>query len=64
MANESKCYFIVVKGPELLSKWIGESEKGVWEIFRKARIASPLIIFFDKMMPWSQNGGVMKVCPV
>ncbi|TAJ44687.1 CDC48 family AAA ATPase [Methanofollis fontis] len=48
-ANESECNFISVKGPELLSKWVGESEKGVREIFRKARQASPSIIFFDEI---------------
>ena len=41
--------FISVKGPELLSKWVGESEKGVREIFRKARQAAPCIIFFDEI---------------
>jgi len=49
VANESECNFIAVKGPELLSKWVGESEKGVREIFRKARQASPAIIFFDEI---------------
>jgi transitional endoplasmic reticulum ATPase len=49
VANESECNFIAVKGPELLSKWVGESEKGVREIFRKARQASPSIIFFDEI---------------
>ncbi|HEX5977186.1 MAG TPA: AAA family ATPase, partial [Nitrososphaeraceae archaeon] len=46
-ANESEANFISIKGPELLSKWVGESEKGVREIFRKARQAAPCIIFFD-----------------
>ena len=49
VANESECNFIAVKGPELLSKWVGESERGVREIFRKARQASPSIIFFDEI---------------
>jgi len=49
VANESECNFISVKGPELLSKWVGESEKGVRDIFRKARQASPAIIFFDEV---------------
>jgi len=49
VANESECNFISVKGPELLSKWVGESEKGIREIFRKARQASPSIIFFDEI---------------
>jgi len=41
--------FISIKGPELLSKWVGESEKGVREVFRKARQAAPCIIFFDEI---------------
>jgi len=41
--------FISVKGAELLSKWVGESEKGIREIFRKARQAAPCIIFFDEI---------------
>jgi transitional endoplasmic reticulum ATPase len=49
VANESECNFISIKGPELLSKWVGESEKGVREIFRKARQAAPSIIFFDEV---------------
>ncbi|WP_298665865.1 CDC48 family AAA ATPase [uncultured Methanofollis sp.] len=48
-ANESECNFISVKGPELLSKWVGESEKGVRQIFRKARQAAPSIVFFDEI---------------
>src|ERR671911_1043540 len=48
-ANESEANFISIKGPELLSKWIGESEKGVREVFRKARQAAPCIIFFDEV---------------
>jgi transitional endoplasmic reticulum ATPase len=49
VANESEANFISVRGPELLSKWVGESEKGVREIFRKARTAAPCIIFFDEI---------------
>ncbi len=49
VANESESNFISIKGPELLSKWVGESEKGVREVFRKARQASPCIIFFDEI---------------
>lgn len=49
VASESGVNFISVKGPELLSKWIGESEKGIREIFRKARLASPCIVFFDEI---------------
>lgn len=49
VANESECNFISVKGPELMSKLVGESEKGIREIFRKARLAAPSIIFFDEI---------------
>jgi len=49
IANESKVNFISVKGPALLSKYVGESEQGVREVFRKARQASPCIIFFDEI---------------
>ncbi|KUG20090.1 MAG: CDC48 family AAA ATPase [Methanomicrobiaceae archaeon] len=49
VANESESNFISVKGPELLSKWVGESEKGVRQVFRRARQASPSIIFFDEI---------------
>jgi transitional endoplasmic reticulum ATPase len=48
-AHESEANFISIKGPELLSKWVGESEKGVREIFRKARGAAPCIVFFDEI---------------
>jgi len=49
VANESEANFISVKGPELLSKWVGESEKAVREIFKKARQTAPTIIFFDEI---------------
>jgi len=49
VANESEANFISVKGPELLSKWVGESESGVREIFRKARQAAPTVVFFDEI---------------
>src|SRR3989338_919489 len=45
VASESQSNFILIKGPELLSKWVGESEKAVREIFKKARQTSPTIIF-------------------
>jgi transitional endoplasmic reticulum ATPase len=48
LAHESEVNFISVKGPELMSKYIGESEKGVREVFRKAKQASPCILFFDE----------------
>jgi len=49
LAHESEVNFISVKGPEFLSKWVGESEKAVRETFRKARSAAPCIIFFDEI---------------
>ena len=49
VATESEANFIGVKGPELMSKWVGESEKGIREIFRKARQAAPCVIFFDEI---------------
>ncbi|MDR3222157.1 MAG: CDC48 family AAA ATPase [Methanobrevibacter sp.] len=49
VANESEANFIAIKGPELLSKWVGDSEKGVREVFRKARQTAPTVIFFDEI---------------
>jgi len=49
VATESEANFISIKGPQLLSKWVGESEKGVRETFRKAKMAAPAIIFFDEI---------------
>ncbi len=49
VATTSESNFISIKGPELLSKWVGESEKGVREVFRKARQAAPCIVFFDEI---------------
>jgi transitional endoplasmic reticulum ATPase len=49
VATESEANFISVRGPELLSKWVGESERAVREVFRRARQASPCIIFFDEV---------------
>ncbi|MDR3473954.1 MAG: CDC48 family AAA ATPase [Devosia sp.] len=49
LAGETEANFIAVKGPQLLSMWTGESERGVREVFRKARQATPCIIFFDEI---------------
>ncbi len=49
VATESEANFIAVRGSELISKWVGESEKGLREVFRKARQAAPTIIFFDEI---------------
>ena len=59
VATESEANFISVKGPELISKWVGESEKAIREIFRKARTAAPSIIFFDEIdaIAPSRGGG-------
>ena len=58
LANESKVNFLSVKGPELFSKWVGESEKAVRDLFRKARQVSPAIVFFDEIDALgSERGG-------
>lgn len=60
IATLNKANFISVKGPELLSKWVGESEKSLREIFKKARQAAPCIIFFDEIdsiVPVRGKGG-------
>src|SRR3990172_4354327 len=49
VATESEANFVSVRGPELLSKWVGESGRGIREIFRRARQASPCVIFFDEI---------------
>ncbi|MDO5843794.1 MAG: CDC48 family AAA ATPase [Methanocorpusculum sp.] len=49
VANESGANFIAVKGPQLLSKWVGESEKAVRDMFKKARQVAPSVIFFDEI---------------
>lgn len=49
VASESEANFISIKGPELLSKWVGESEQGVREVFRKAKQTAPTVIFFDEI---------------
>ncbi|MCY0849285.1 CDC48 family AAA ATPase [Sulfuracidifex metallicus] len=49
VATESGANFIAVRGPEVLSKWVGESEKAIREIFRKARMYAPAVIFFDEI---------------
>ncbi|NVM28620.1 MAG: CDC48 family AAA ATPase [Candidatus Helarchaeota archaeon] len=49
IATESEANFISIKGPEVLSKWVGESEKAIREVFRKARTAAPAIVFFDEI---------------
>ena len=49
LATETGANMILVRGPEILSKWIGESEKAVREIFRKAKAAAPCVVIFDEL---------------
>jgi len=49
VATQSEANFISVRGPELLSKWVGESERGIREIFKRARQSAPCVIFFDEI---------------
>jgi SpoVK/Ycf46/Vps4 family AAA+-type ATPase len=49
LATEGNMNFLAVKGPELLSKWLGESERALASLFRRARLASPCVIFFDEI---------------
>ncbi|HID09575.1 TPA: AAA family ATPase, partial [Candidatus Micrarchaeota archaeon] len=49
VANEANANFIAIKGPEILSKWVGESEKAVRQIFRRAKLLAPAIVFFDEI---------------
>jgi transitional endoplasmic reticulum ATPase len=49
LANQCEASFISIKGPELLSKWVGESEKGIREVFRRAKQAAPCLVFFDEI---------------
>ncbi|HYY65768.1 MAG TPA: AAA family ATPase, partial [Nitrososphaeraceae archaeon] len=60
VATESEANFISIKGPELISKWVGESERGIREIFRRARQAAPCVIFFDEIdsIAPTRGGGI------
>lgn len=57
IATEANANFISIKGPELISKWVGESEKHVREIFKKAKQVAPAIIFFDEFDSISKHRG-------
>ncbi|MFH0970238.1 MAG: AAA family ATPase, partial [Candidatus Diapherotrites archaeon] len=60
IATESQANFISIKGPELISKWVGESEKGIRQVFKKARQVAPVIVFFDEIDAIaSVRGGTM-----
>jgi transitional endoplasmic reticulum ATPase len=64
VASQTQVNFISVKGPSLLSKWVGESERGVREVFRKAKQAAPCIVFFDEidtLVPTRGSGGDSQV---
>jgi transitional endoplasmic reticulum ATPase len=64
VATESEANFIAIRGPEIFSKWVGESEKAIRETFRKARMAAPSIIFFDEfdaLVPTRGGGGDNRV---
>jgi transitional endoplasmic reticulum ATPase len=64
VATETQANFISIRGPEIFSKWVGESEKAIREIFRKARMAAPSIIFFDEfdsLVPLRGAGGDSRV---
>ena len=58
VATEANANFISIKGPELISKWVGESEKRIREIFKKARQVAPAIIFFDEFDSISKSRGL------
>ena len=49
VATESKLHFIAIKGPQLLNKWVGESEKALKDVFKRAREQAPSILFFDEL---------------
>jgi AAA family ATPase len=49
VATESKLSFMAIKGPELFSKYVGDSEKAIRELFSRARLCSPCVIFFDEI---------------
>jgi len=58
VATESEANFISIKGPEVFSKWVGESEKAIREVFRKARMAAPAIIFLDEIDSLTPKRGI------
>lgn len=58
LANQCEASFISIKGPELLSKWVGESEKGIREVFRRAKQAAPCIVFFDEIDAIAARRGI------
>jgi len=59
VATESEANFISIKGPEVFSKWVGESEKAIREVFRKARMAAPAVIFLDEIDSLTPRRGMV-----
>ncbi len=59
LAHQCEASFISIKGPELLSKWVGETEKGIREVFRRAKQAAPCIVFFDELDGLATRRGSM-----
>merc|ERR1719283_355201 len=57
LANESGLNFLSIKGPELFSKWVGESERAVRDLFKRARTVAPCIVFFDEIDALSASRG-------
>lgn len=57
VANQAQCNFISIKGPELLNKYVGESERAVRELFARARAAKPCVLFFDELDALAPNRG-------
>lgn len=55
LATETGANMILVKGPEILSKWVGESEKAIREVFRKAKVSSPCVVIFDELDSLARN---------
>jgi len=58
VSTESEANFITIKGPEVFSKWVGESEKAIREVFRKARMAAPAVVFLDEIDSLTPRRGV------
>ena len=66
IATESKLNFIAIKGPELFSKYVGDSEKAIRDLFSKAKLSAPSVIFFDEIdsIAGSRKGSdVIKITP-
>lgn len=59
LATEGSMNFIVVKGPELYTMWVGESERAVRQVFQRARAAAPTVIFFDEIDALAVSTGAL-----